>query len=663
MNSRGYGLFAVRLAAFAVAAAVVFAAAAPSTTADIWFHLTMGRTYLAQGLWPAGDPVLFTATARTPVQHEWLFGVAMHLIERLFGLQALRMTHALLVAGLIALFAVLLRSRVRDPYWIALGGLLAVTLSWLRLNQLRPDLVSIGMTLAVVLLLLDPPRGPSSRAIAAAVALSLFWTNMHSLFAVGLAVIAAGALGAFAESALGDYPGGLAVDGGAQVPGQAGRRPRRLLASLVLMAAAGLCNPRGPAQLLTFFSSSDQTAIWGIRDEWHRFNPFLPFPPYNSPALQPLQWAVADLVFLLFIAAFLVSYLAWRRTPSPERLAELDLAGFLVGAAALGAILISFRFLWLAILPLRYAAITFSRLHPRPGRALAGLFAAIAIAVALLFPSLGGYLLMTSDTPRTAAAWLHEPYNRRRFSEAAVDFLKGSAVRGNLFNPYTLGGFLGYRLAPQLRLFIDGRTEHYPISVALDYVEVSEPRPGQRRSPPEILESYAADLFLGRGGPAYGYQDRDTRRILENARGWVLVYRTMDHAVYLRRNARNADNLRRIADYWGARNIPFDAERGFEPQRVIDARADWAQAQGLVPSGFGQYVRRSRSGDPRERLPALLALGEIYGVAGAYPGMLDADRQALTLDPGNGLLRRRIAETESYLARRAAQETSPSQEP
>ena len=52
--------------------------------------------------WPAADPMLHTAHSDAPVQHEWLFGVPLHLIDELFGLHALRVVHVLAVIGILA---------------------------------------------------------------------------------------------------------------------------------------------------------------------------------------------------------------------------------------------------------------------------------------------------------------------------------------------------------------------------------------------------------------------------------------------------------------------------------------------------------------------------------------------------------------------------------
>ena len=89
-------------AAALVVALVLLLAAAPLYTDDLWWHLTAGETYLREGLWPAGDGTLHTGLATGPVQHEWLFGVIVHLVDRVAGFPGLRVLHSVAVVLILA---------------------------------------------------------------------------------------------------------------------------------------------------------------------------------------------------------------------------------------------------------------------------------------------------------------------------------------------------------------------------------------------------------------------------------------------------------------------------------------------------------------------------------------------------------------------------------
>ena len=77
-------------------------------------------------------------------------------------------------------------------------------------------------------------------------------------------------------------------------------------------------------------------------------------------------------------------------------------------------------------------------------------------------PSLAaGYarIAAPSSALRPSATFRHE-------AEGAADYLKRSGIRGNIFNEYSLGGYLAWRLHPELKVFIYGRMA-YPELLAL----------------------------------------------------------------------------------------------------------------------------------------------------------------------------------------------------
>jgi len=159
-------------------------AARPLATDDTWWHLAMGRLYAGGNLWPSEDPLLHTTVLRPPVPHEWLFQVALHGLHGAAGFQGLRGLHASAVAGIgIAAFALFRRAGGATAFAACATAVFAC-LSWFRLFQLRPDLVSIGAALALYALVLRPER-PSGVRLGASVLLLLVWVNSHSLFASG----------------------------------------------------------------------------------------------------------------------------------------------------------------------------------------------------------------------------------------------------------------------------------------------------------------------------------------------------------------------------------------------------------------------------------------------------------------------------------------------
>ena len=525
----------------------------PLATDDVWFHLKMGQTYLAQGLWPAQDPMLHTASG-PPVQHEWLFGVVLYGLQRLGGFQLLRVVHVAAVAGILWLVWSLAR-RKGDAVAALLALAVFVVLATFRLMQLRPDLVTIASTLLVYRWLIEPAGPPSWRRVAAAAVVFLLWVNFHSLFAIGLALLAAATLGTWIAERMQSRTG----------------KARRLALAFLTCLAASFVNPRGLAQHLTFFLSSRDSAIWRIADEWTPFFPFHPYFPYNTISLHLLPWLVTDLVLLATLAATVAGYRRYRRDGS---LTDLDPPLFLLAGASAGAIFISVRFLWLGIFPLLFVL---PRLRPRFDLALA-LGAAALLA---LYPRFGSWnRLMPSFSAR---AYLTTPYNKVRFYDAGMRFLRDTAASGNLYNPYGIGGYLGYWLSPRLRTYIDGRTEHYPAQVLDEYTRITFFAPMENgESPLAVLDRRRVDFFFALGGPGAQPGGKPTLAYLYGAPGWLLVFRSADCGIYLRTAERNRDNLARIAAYYAKRGIPFDDKRGFDARAAIAARPDWAKENRLI---------------------------------------------------------------------------------
>ena len=159
---------------------VVALALRPLATDDTWWHLAMGRLYAGGNLWPAQDPLLHTAVSRQPVPHEWLFQVGLHGMHTVVGFKGLRLLHGGLVAGILAAVFASFRRASGNIAFAACATAVFASLSWFRLAQLRPDLLSIAAALSLYALVLAPEK-PDLRRLAASGLLLWVWANSHSL--------------------------------------------------------------------------------------------------------------------------------------------------------------------------------------------------------------------------------------------------------------------------------------------------------------------------------------------------------------------------------------------------------------------------------------------------------------------------------------------------
>lgn len=616
-----------------LAAAVLYLAGRPLSTNDFWWHLKLGEIYATQGFDLAADPISHAAPPGAPAPHQWLFGVSLYGAQRVVGLGGLRAVHALAVAGILALaFSIFRRESRSVPAACLATAAFAVLSSW-RLLQLRPDLVSIAAALALYRLLLETGRAPSWQRIALAVVLLVVWANCHTLFAIGPALLVAALLGCGARELLVRYARARRATTDVE---SADLFARRLGAALLLVLVATLLNPRGAEQHLTFFTSAESTALWVVHDEWAPFDPL--DPDQYGPAMNGLTFATADALLAAFALAALVAGVRFLRAPSEATARALDPVLFGLGLAAIVATGVAVRFLWLSFFPLLYLLrVQRLSLPGEPAGAWRSWCCATATAaIAAAYPYWGGFREMAITVPRQWAAYLATPYDTTRYFVQGVAFLAEAGLQGNLFNAYKMGGFLAWRLGPELQTFVDGRM-NFTDEVLRDYKMATlqrGARPGETFL--DILARHDIDVFFGVGvptGPRNTEMTLYTTANLERAPGWKLVSRSLTHAIYVRDNERNRENLARVAAYYERADVPFDPARGLDVARVIRERPGWAVAHELVQPHFAAQLAGMRSPKLAERAGALEGLGLTYALNGAYREQLELDRVSALMRP------------------------------
>ncbi len=604
----------------------------PVGTADVWWHLKMGETYATHGVAPRPDPLLHTAPGPGEVHHEWLFGVAAYAVERAAGFTGLRLTHVLLVAAILWLVYSLVRAAggSRAIAWVATSSF--VVIAWWRLVQLRPDLVSIPAAFLYYRLLLERGEAPSWSRVALSGLLLVVWCNFHSLFMLGPLLLVAALCGLALRRVM-RGEAWSAIDA---------RLVRRLLAALAVGVLASALNPRGFEQHLTFLHFSEDAALYAIADEWTSFNPFR--WRYYGISSSFSAWVVTNVLLAAFLIATLVGLASFLRRRSNALGDRKDVMLLGLGAASIVALLASIRFQWMLVFPILFVVHRSARL---PAPAWSRWAPAGACALLLVAFSSDDVVGSLSDRmPPNASAYLATPYELEGYPVEATRFLLEAGLRGKLYNAYVDGGFLGFWLAPRLRTFIDGRTERYPRAVMDDYMAVKDGR-GTRdgESFVDVLERRGVDVFVGVGLPVErlpGDVLPYTTAHLERTAGWILAFRTVDQAVYVRNNDRNRENLRRIERYYARRDIPFEADQGLDLAAVVRRHVGWASSRRVVPIDFREILSGAAATRVDRRFSALTQLGALYALLGLYEEQLDVDRKARSLRPRAKAPRRRI---------------------
>jgi len=232
------------------------------------------------------------------------------------------------------------------------------------------------------------------------------------------------------------------------------------------------------------------------------------------------------------------------------------------------------------------------------------------------------------------------PYAAGKYHAHAVSFMQATKLEGNLFGRYAEGGFQAFWLGPAIRTAMNGSLNMSNEALAASFA-IRE-RMGTPADPrfEDALDELGVDLFLGVGLPMVARPGRPPAYStihLENTPGWVLVFRNLDSALYIRDDERNSSNLDRVYDYYFANGIPYDRALGFQPGRALRSAPQWSRAHGVWTPllagqvGLGPETRRLGS-----QAMVYLALG-MYDEAKANNDAL------LRIEPANASALRRRA--------------------
>jgi hypothetical protein len=374
-----------------------------------------------------------------------------------------------------------------------------------------------------------------------------------------------------------------------------------------------------------------------VADEWAGPN-LLQLPVPNLPP-SPLAWAA---VWFLLIATPCAALLQMRRLRREASVGHgvvatsLDPALAAVAAAALFLLSSAVRFLWLGIFPLLLVGQSARALSVLGGRGRSGFRRFAALAAMLLVPGflwLGDWPMISQGVRR---AWYARPYPAFKSHAHAVWLLRDAELEGNLFNDYSGGNFLGYWLAPRMRVFVNGSLNVPPDVMAARGAIVARRGLDAGESFLELLDRYRIDVFFGTGVPGLGVPNRrviSTTTHLEGAAGWIPIFRNLRSAIYLRDNARNRPNLRRLVAHYAEERVPFDPDRGFDPELVLREAPLWGVRHGLAPAGFERLEARARSPNSRDRALAQDRLAQLYAVLGLYERSAAFDRGLVRANP------------------------------
>ncbi|MBN2145007.1 MAG: hypothetical protein JW774_10320 [Candidatus Aureabacteria bacterium] len=457
----------------------------PLRTDDTFWHLKIGEILCQQKQFPAVSPLLFTSGTTKPVYHEWLFQVILFQVYAFFGWTGLKIFHAILCISILAALFSFMKTVTRNGFILLSGLILFILFSYQRLIQLRPELFSMLLFFLLYKRLIQLPCFSFKQALFF-FCMTVFWANLHSLgpliLLFHLGFILAGII---FKKILKLLP---ALDLLSQIK-----------AFLVMMM--GFCvNPLGVRFYTFYFTGNAINPYSKVIDEWGHMNPFglHDFLPLSSPLLVWGFVCLAGLTLFSCIAVRLTLLKIIRKIipfPNQETILPLfhDAYFSACGIVALALMGYAVRFFWLIPLPwLGMAPYFKSRIKMPP------LFSFLLSLILVLSGFIHFHLEGTKiyriplDVPGMWKAYFSWPYDQIKYHDRSVRFLIHIHAKGNICNPYHLGGFLAFHLYPQCSMFIDGRFEHYTEKVNKDHYELMHPGESFSR----LINRYPIDYFF-----------------------------------------------------------------------------------------------------------------------------------------------------------------------
>lgn len=464
--------------------AILFAALAGvplvnGTDNDFWWHLKTGDYIVHNGI-PRTDPFSWTRGGDAWVAHEWLSEVLIYGIQQSLGYAANVVLFALATSAALAIaYAAARRQGAGTQPLVALMLLAVVVMG--TFVTVRPQ-VFTWLLFSVFLYILAASYDRQRAPVWALPPLMALWANLHLGFFYGLMLV-----GLWLAALCFD-----AVRGGERSL----RAPVAIAAACVI--AAGL-NPSGPEILwypLRYVFDSQVTNE--MIAEWKR--PDILFP-FQTP--------------IFVVAGMLALSLASRARPRPF-LCLVTVAVIVLSMQAVR------NAPFAAIVMLPVCGGTMARRWPwataerdSGSRMNLATAASLTLLVGLVVP------LMALSGGREIA--FGEP-SEDRFPSQGAEFVRQKYPGTRLFNDYNAGGYLVYKLYPDVPVFIDGRTDFYGNGLMREYFDAQFAEPGWEAT----LDKYDVEVVM----VARRYPLAEA---LAGDSGWEKVFEGEAEVVYARR--------------------------------------------------------------------------------------------------------------------------------
>jgi hypothetical protein len=441
--------------------------------AGIGWHIRTGQLILATHAIPHADPFSSTMTGQPWFAWEWLYDLLVGWLNKIAGLNGV----VFITASIIALtfswtFRLLLRRGTSFPVALILV-LLAASASMIHFFA-RPHVVSWLFSVGWFYILASSERRESdsfngdrrSGLLWLLPIGMLAWVNLHGGFLLGFALLAI-----YWFSAVWEYFR-LTEDcfDDALLKIRAAKRSRDLALIALLSALATLANPYGWRLHVHIYHYLSNRFLMDHIDE------------FQSPNFH----GVAQKCFAALLLFASIALAAKRRDTAGVRLSEALIILFAVYSGLYAARNIPVSALLLILVSGPRLSDALQSLKQRPTAlgsthffqrmqsieaALRGHIWPIAALALTCWITFHGGKLGTKQL-------VNAHFDARRFPSRAVDYFDSHNLHGPVFAPDSWGGYLIYRLYPQIQVAVDDRHDFYGEQFLKSYLKMMHVEPG-----------------------------------------------------------------------------------------------------------------------------------------------------------------------------------------
>ncbi len=460
----------------------------PVRTDDTFWHLRIGQIISSERTLPVVERVLYTSGDIKPMYHEWLFQVIISFFDKVFGIYSLRFFTLFMyflilwviwsLSGLFLKFKYILRILILTGFTV---------FAYQRIIQLRPELFSIFFFYLLLYIILTLKNSYFYLKMFGVFFISLIWANIHSLAPLiylfwGLNILSL--IFCSYVYKFNSYEINL----------------KQNIIAFMISFSGMLINPMGFKLFYFYFKGNSINPYKNVIDEWGTFdfNLSADFLPLSSPVA-----VIGYFVICIFVSYYFVGKICRMKNnrdyeiqniTSNKEEPHLIVNLLFISLSALAAIFIiryAVRFVWLIPIPLIFIFSQNIFKQKTILKSILGLFIVLCSVIHFILPGtvIYHFPIINKKLMQDYFVW---PYDKVKYCNDAVSFLKQEKIKGRIYNPYYMGGFLGYNLYPDVKIFIDGRFEHYTEEVNRDYYLIMNPSTDFF----DLLKKYKIEIFF-----------------------------------------------------------------------------------------------------------------------------------------------------------------------